>query len=162
MTRFADAVIREDNFCDQQSFYVQPEKLVEICEALKDDSGVDVQLLSDITSLDWLNHDQEKHGRFEVIYNLYSLTHQYRFFLKVHLPADKPHIASLTDLWNGANWLEREVYDLMGIVFDGHPDLTRILTPDDFEGHPLRKDFPQNWEQPVFGWNKDDPPEVIN
>jgi NADH-quinone oxidoreductase subunit C len=98
---------------------------------------------------------------FEVIYNLYSLSHRYRFFLKVRLPGDNPTIASLTHLWQGANWLEREVYDLMGIYFEGHPDLSKILTPDELEGHPLRKDYPLTYEMPQFSWNKDQPPEVI-
>jgi NADH-quinone oxidoreductase subunit C len=122
---------------------------------------LDVRFLADITSVDWLGHEREKDGRFEVAYNLYSIKNTHRFFLKVHLPADNPEIASLTHLWEGANWLEREVWDLMGITFTGHPDLTKILTPDDLEGHPLRRDFPLTWEQPRFSWNKDNPPEVI-
>ena len=158
---FGEAVIREDNFRNQQSFYINADALVPICEELMHDSDLDVRFLADITSLDWLGHDEEKHGRFEVVYNLYSLSHQYRFFLKVRLPGDNPTIASLTHLWQGADWLEREVYDLMGIRFEGHPDLTKILTPDDLDGHPLRKDFPLTYEQPQFTWNKDQPPEVI-
>jgi NADH-quinone oxidoreductase subunit C len=159
--RFADAIIGEDNFRDQQSFYMKPEALFEICEALLDDIELDIRFLSDITSVDWYGDDEEKNGRFEVVYNLYSLKHKYRIFLKARLPGDNPVIDSLTSLWQSANWLEREVYDMMGIRFTGHPDLTRILTPDDFEGHPLRRDFPLTWEQPHFSWNMDDPPEVI-
>ncbi|UCE24074.1 MAG: NADH-quinone oxidoreductase subunit C [Candidatus Zixiibacteriota bacterium] len=160
-SRFADALIKEDNFRDQQSFHIKPECLVDICQALMDDADLKIKYLSDITSLDWLGHEQEKDGRFEVVYNLYSLDHRYRFFIKVRLPDDKPRIQSLTSLWSGANWMEREVYDLMGIEFEGHPDLTKILTPDELEGYPLRKDFPLTWEQPAFSWNKDDPPEVV-
>lgn len=160
-SRFADAIIREDNFRNQQSFYIKPQHLAEICRALYEDSELNIKYLSDITSLDWLNHEQEKDGRFEVVYNLYSLEHRYRFFIKVRLPGENPAIESLTGLWAGADWLEREVYDMMGIRFDGHPDLTKILTPDELEGHPLRKDFPLTWEQPAFNWNKDDPPEVV-
>jgi NADH-quinone oxidoreductase subunit C len=158
---FADAIVREDDFRGQQSFYIKPEALAPICEELIHNSELDVKYLSDITSLDWLGHQEEKNGRFEVIYNLYSLPRRYRFFLKVRLPGDNPRIASLTHLWQGANWLEREVYDMMGIEFEGHPDLTKILTPDELEGHPLRKDFPLTWEQPQFSWNIDGPPEVI-
>jgi len=160
-SRFADAIIKEDNFRDQQSFYIQPDHLVEICRALYEETPLDIKYLSDITSLDWHGHEQEEDGRFEVVYNLYSLTHHHRFFLKVRLPDDRPVIQSLTGIWASADWLEREVYDLMGIEFEGHPDLTKILTPDDLEGHPLRKDFPLTWEVPAFNWNKDDPPEVI-
>ncbi|NOY88850.1 MAG: NADH-quinone oxidoreductase subunit C [FCB group bacterium] len=160
-SNFSEAVIKEDDFRQQQSFYIKPEFLVEICEALLDDDDLDVKFLSDITSLDWLGHEEEKNGRFEVIYNLYSLSHHYRFFIKVRLDGKDPKIGSLTDLWAGANWLECEVFDLMGIYFEGHPHLTKILTPEDLEGHPLRKDFPLTWEQPVFNWNKGQPPEVI-
>ncbi len=158
---FADAIIREDDFRRQQSFYVKAEALVDICRALFDEPELDVRFLADITSLDWYGHPEQEKGRFEVVYNLYSLTHKYRFFLKVRLPAEAPSIASLTDLWAGANWMEREVWDMMGIKFEGHPDLTKIITPDELEGHPLRRDFPLTWEQPRFSWNKDDPPEVI-
>ncbi len=160
-SRFADAVIKEDDFRGQQSFYIKPDRLLEICQALLEDGELEVRYLSDITSLDWLNHDEEKNGRFEVVYNLYSIPNRYRFFIKVRLPGDQPTVQSLTGLWSSANWLEREVFDLMGIGFEGHPNLTKILTPDDLEGHPLRKDFPLTWEVPAFSWNKDQPPEVI-
>ncbi|MFQ5498656.1 MAG: NADH-quinone oxidoreductase subunit C [Candidatus Zixiibacteriota bacterium] len=158
---FGEAVIREDNFRSQQSFYIQPEQLVSICQALLDDPELDVKLLADITSLDWHGHEEEKNGRFEVVHNLYSLSNAYRFFLKVRLSGDNPRIASVSHIWAGANWMEREVWDMMGIVFEGHPNLTKILTPDELEGHPLRRDFPLTYEQPRFSWNKNDPPEVI-
>jgi NADH-quinone oxidoreductase subunit C len=159
--RFAESIVREDSFRGQQSFYIQPNALFEICQALMEDPDLDFRYLADITSCDWLGYEKETGDRFEVVYNLYSLSRKYRFFLKVMLPAEKPEIASLTPLWNGANWLEREVWDMMGIRFTGHPDLTKILTPDDLEGHPLRKDFPLTYEVPQFSWNKDNPPEVI-
>lgn len=158
---FSESIIREDNFRDQQFFQIKADALFSICEALQDNDELDVKFLADITAVDWLGHEAEKRGRFEILYNLYSLSHSYRFFLTVRLDEDKLSLRSLTDLWTGANWLEREVYDLFGVNFEGHPDLTRILTPDDFEGHPLRKDFPLTYEQPAFTWNKDDPPEVI-
>ena len=160
-SRFADSIIREDDFRDQQTFYIKVDALVPICDALLDEDVLDVRFLADITSVDWIGHERESEGRFEVVYNLLSIKHTHRFFLKIHLPSDNPEIASLTHLWEGANWLEREVWDLMGITFTGHPDLTKILTPDDLEGHPLRRDFPLTWEQPRFSWNKDNPPEVI-
>ncbi len=159
--RFGEAVIREDDFRGEQSFYIKPEALIEICQAFLEDNELQVTFLSDITAVDWLGHERENEGRFELIYNLYSLTHAHRFFLKVRLPSEAPRIASLCDLWPGANWMEREVYDLFGVEFVGHPDLTKILTPDDLEGHPLRKDFSLTYEQPQFSWNKDEPPEVI-
>ncbi len=159
--RFGDALIAEEDFRGDESYVIKPEMLFEICRAFLDDETLNVRFLSDITAIDWLGHDRERNGRFEVVYNLYSLPHSYRFFLKVRLPADNPTVASLVDLWPGANWMEREVFDLFGINFEGHPELTKILTPDELEGHPLRKDFPLTYEQPQFNWNKDDPPEVI-
>lgn len=160
-THFAAAVIREENFRAQQAFYIKPEYLVEICEALIEDSDLDFKYLSDITCVDWLGHEEETQGRFEVAYNLFSISNSCRLFLKVRLLEDNPTISSLCDVWSGANWMEREVFDLFGITFEGHGDLTKILTPDELEGHPLRKDFPLTYEQPAFTWNKDDPPEVI-
>ena len=159
--RFADAVIREDSFRDQQTFYINPDVLIDVCRALLEDNELDMKFLSDITVVDWLGHELEKDGRYEVVYNIYSLTHQYRLLIKVHLPEDNPKVASLCDVWPGANWMEREAFDLFGIEFEGHPNLTKVLTPDELEGHPLRRDFPLTYEQPQFSWNKDDPPEVI-
>ncbi len=159
--KFEDEIVREDNFRGDQSFYIKPEALLEICQALFNNDQLDAKYLADITSVDWYGHAEEANGRFEVVYNIYSLRHKYRFFLKTRVPGDNPKIRSLTDLFGGANWLEREVWDLMGIEFEGHPDLKKILTADDLKGHPLRRDFPLTWEQPRFSWNKDDPPEVI-
>lgn len=158
---FKDALIREDNFREQQSFYIRPEYLFDICQTLIQNGELDVKFLMDICALDWLGQPEEKDGRFEIIYNLFSLKHKYRFFLKAFLPDENPEIDSLTSLWQSANWLEREVYDLMGILFTGHPDLRKIVTPDDLEGYPLRKDFPLTYELPQFSYNKDEPPEVI-
>ncbi len=160
-SRFGDDILSEDDFRGDLSFYITPQSLFPICEALQNDNEVDIKLLADITAVDWMGHPEEEKGRFEVVYNLYSLSHCFRFFLKVRLPEENPTVRSLVDLWAGAEWLEREVWDLFGINFEGHPDLTKILTPDDLEGHPLRKDFPLTYEQPQFSWNKDQPPEVI-
>jgi len=160
-SRFSEAILREENFRGDQSFYIKPESLFSVCQAFMDDTEIDAHYLADVTSVDWLGHEEEMGGRFEVVYNLYSIQHKYRFFLKVMLPAENPAIDSLTPLWQGANWLEREVWDMMGITITGHPDLTKILTTDELEGHPLRRDFPLTYEVPQFNWNKDDPPEVL-
>ncbi len=89
--------------------------------------------------------------RFEVVYHLYSLTKNHRLRLKVPLPEATPAVPSLTALWAAANWYEREVWDMYGIRFDGHPNLTRILMYKGFDGHPLRKDYPVNKRQPLVG-----------
>ncbi len=158
---FSELIVGQESFRGQDFFLIKPEGPLEICQGLFENAELDIKYLADITSVDWFGHPDEKLGRFEVIYNLYSLSTHYRFFLKARLSAEKPEIASLTPLWHSADWLEREVWDLMGIVFIGHPNLTKILTPDDLEGFPLRRDYPLTWEQPVFSWNKNLPPEVI-
>ena len=160
-TNFKNALVKEETFRGDLSFFIKPEDLYTVCEALLDSHELQVKLLADITSVDWLYTDEEKNGRFEVIYNLYSIPNQFRFFIKVRLPGENPQIKTVTDLWAGANWMEREVWDMMGIEFIGHPNLTKILTADELDGHPLRKDFPLTWEQPKFTWNQNDPPEVI-
>ena len=159
--RFGDALIKEDEFRGDHSFTIKPEALFPVCEALYNDDKLDIKFLADITAVDWLGHPEEENGRFELVYNLYSISNSFRFFLKVRLPETSPNIRSLVDLWAGANWMEREVWDLFGITFEGHPELTKILTPDDLEGHPLRHDYPLTYEEPRFTWNKDKPPEVI-
>ena len=160
--RFGDMIISEDDFRGEQSFIIKPEALVDICQTLLDDTELDIKYLADLTAVDWLGHPREKDGRFEIVYNLYSITHSYRFFLRVHLPGENPSIATLCDLWPSANWMEREVFDLFGVTFTGHPELKKILTPDDLDGHPLRKDFPLTYEQPQFSFNQNDPPEVTH
>lgn len=158
---FEEAIVREDNFRNQQSFYIKREYLYDICRALKAEPELEFVLLSDICSLDWLGDVEEKEGRFEVIYNLYSLKSKYRLLLKVRLTESEPTIDTVTTIWQGANWMEREVFDLMGITFVGHPDLRKIVTPDELEGYPLRKDYPLTYEMPQFSYNKNEPPEVI-
>ena len=161
-SRFGDALLGENDFADQQTYRIKPDMLFDICQAFMEETTLDIRYLADITSVDWLDHASEKDGRFEVIYNLYSLKHQHRFFLSVRIPGENPTLSSLTPLWQGANWMEREIYDLMGIQFSGHPNLIRILTPDDTEGYPLRRDYPLNYEVPQFSHNIELPPEVID
>lgn len=159
--KFSDQIIEIEEFRGQISYRIKPEGLIPICEALQNSSEFAIKYLADITCVDWLGHEKEKEGRFEVVYNLYSYRHKYRFFISVRVNAENPNVQSLCRIWHGANWLEREVFDLFGIIFEGHPNLTKIVTPDELEGHPLRKDFPLTWEQPQFSWNKNDLPEVI-
>lgn len=96
------------------------------------------EMLADVTAVDWLGHRQP---RFEVVVNLLSMQHRRRLRIRVEVPEEAPTVPSLVGVWPGANYPERECYDMFGIVFAGHPDLTRILMPDDWVGHPLRKDF---------------------
>lgn len=160
--RYAGALIKEDNFRDQPSFYVKKDRAYDVLWALCNDGEIQARLLIDICALDWLGDPEEKNGRYELIYNLVSLKNNFRFFIKVRLDGDKPEIDSVSSVWDSANWLEREVWDLMGIRFIGHPNLVKIVTPDDLEGHPHRKDFPLTYEVPHFTYNKEEPPEVID
>ncbi len=121
---------------DQVILYIEPGKIREACRILKHEQGF--VRLSGITALDW--HPAEP--RFEVVYQLHSIQHRARLRLKCRLPGEAPEIDSVTEIWRGANWYEREVFDLFGIGFRGHPNLKRLMMPEDWEGHPLRKDFP--------------------
>lgn len=133
---------------------VEPADLVEVCRFLRDDARLRFELLNCISGVDYLEPDPKKAPKagfdphLEVVYHLSSFTHKHRIVLKVLLPRWKdnkpgalPEVPSVTSLWRAADWHEREVYDLSGVWFTGHPDLTRILLSEDWQGHPLRKDY---------------------
>ena len=145
-SKLLDAVLRERSFRGQLSIWVKREAVLDALRLAKADPDLDCALLSDVTSVDLRGHQDAGEPRFEVIYNLYSLTHKRRLLLKSGVD-DGQTIASATAVWPGANFMEREVYDMMGIQFEGHPNLERILTPDGWLGHPLRKDFPTRSDQ---------------
>jgi NADH-quinone oxidoreductase subunit C len=115
-----------------------------VCRHLKEEG---FEMCSDLTAVDYLTHpgrslpEGVRAERFEVAVNLLSMQQRRRVRLRVQVPESDPHLPSLFELWPGSEAMEREAYDLMGVVFDGHPDLTRILMPEDWEGHPLRKDY---------------------
>lgn len=113
---------------------------------LKEDGQTDLNFLTDMTAVDYL---AKKEPRFEVVYHLTSLRTKQRLRVKVPVPETDPEVESLTPLWKGADWLEREVWDLFGIRFRGHPNLKRVLLYEEFQGHPLRKDYPVNQWQPL-------------
>ena len=129
-----DVQLDERPSVDQPSLVVPAAALLSVCQALHDRAGF--VLLSDITAVDWW----PKEPRYEVVYHLASATGRVR--LIVLLPSQSARVPSIQRIWMGANWLEREVWDLFGIDFDGHGDLRRLLMPEDWEGHPLRKDYP--------------------
>lgn len=130
---------------------VKKERLIELCKFLRSNANLQFVFLSMITAADYLDR---REIRFEVVYSLYSITQHHRIMLKVAVDEDED-IPSLTVLWDTANWQEREVYDMFGIKFSGHPDLTRILMDDDWIGYPQRKDFPLTYEKPEFSYNRD-------
>ena len=116
---------------------VSADDLVASLEYLRSDPGLEFDFLSDLSATDWPGAVP----RFWLAYHLYSMRHRHRIRVKVGLLEDEPRIPTITGLYPTADWLEREVFDFFGIVFQGHPDLRRIIMPDDWEGHPLRKDY---------------------
>jgi NADH-quinone oxidoreductase subunit C len=126
---------------------VRPELLSKAIEFLKNDTRLQFNVLIDITALDY----PERNPRFDLVYQLLSLPFNRRLRLKVPVGGAEPVVDSLTPWWGSANWLEREVWDMFGIRFAGHPDLKRILMYEEFQGHPLRKDYPINKRQPRIG-----------
>jgi len=120
---------------------VPAERLLAVAKFLRDDPRARFEQLCDLTCIDYLNYPGAD-DRFAVTYALLSLTHNHRLWLKVFVNEPDPHVPSVTALWQGAEWPEREVYDMFGIRFAGHPDLRRILMPQNFADYPLRKDYP--------------------
>jgi NADH-quinone oxidoreductase subunit C len=135
--KLGDAVIEASEFLGQLSIRVDRRRIVEVCDELKRDAEAPFNYLSDLTCV---HYPDNKSTPFEVVYNLYSISKNERVRLKLN--TNGKGVASVTSVWPSANWLEREVYDLFGVVFHNHPDLRRILLPPDWEGHPLRKDYP--------------------
>lgn len=135
---FAALPLSVTRFRHEVTVLVPRDQIRRVCRFLKDDPETDYAMLVDLSGLDRLGETP----RFYVIYHLLSLRRNSRLRLKVGVPEGDCSVDTVTDIWQGANFHEREVYDMFGITFAGHPDLRRILTPDDMEGHPLRKDFP--------------------
>jgi NADH-quinone oxidoreductase subunit C len=135
------------NFGDECA-QVSRKKIVEVCTFLRDDEKMAFDSPVFLTCTDRLGLVQEGH-RFEINIQLRSLSKRHRIRLKVALDDKKPSMPTLSELWAGFNWQEREVYDMYGVQFEGHPDLRRIYLYDDFEGYPLRKDYPKDGNQPL-------------
>ncbi len=123
---------------NELTIWVQRTFLRDACLALKNDAQLKYDFLADVTCVDWYPNEP----RFEVVYHLLSILNKTRVRLKVRLSGDDASLDSLTPMWPSANYFEREVFDLFGVRFDEHPNLTRILMPENWEGHPLRKDYP--------------------
>jgi NADH-quinone oxidoreductase subunit C len=140
------------DFRGDHTAVVDREALADALAFCRDDGELRFDLLVDVTAVDYLRFPGREDGpRFEVVYHLYSIDHNHRLRLKVQVEEDDARVATATGLWPIANWLEREVWDMFGIRFEGHPDLRRLLLYDEFVGHPLRKDYPINRRQPLIG-----------
>ena len=134
--RFPSALSDPLIFRGQAGITLSKESVLEVCRFLRDDPGIAYNYPADVTAVDYPKREK----RFEVIYHVYSFVRNDRLRIKV-LVGDGESVPSLTGIWAGANWMEREVFDMFGIVFDNHPGLKRILLPEDWVGHPLRKDY---------------------
>ncbi|HVO23122.1 MAG TPA: NADH-quinone oxidoreductase subunit D [Candidatus Margulisiibacteriota bacterium] len=145
--RFPTDVLAIDRYRGDASATVRPESLLEVARFAKDDPTLRFDMPLDVTAVDYIGQEP----RFEVVHHLYSTKHHHRLRLKARVPEKDPTIPSVTPVWVGANWLERETYDMYGIRFSGHPDLRRIYLYDEFDGHPLRKDYPKEKRQPLIG-----------
>ena len=152
--KFGDAIGEASEFIGQLSVHVQRERIVEVCDYLKTDEKTPFDYLSDLTCVHYPDRGAEP---FEVVYNLFSISTNERVRLKVNA-ADE--VDSVTSVWPSANWLEREVYDLFGVRFANHPDLRRLLLPPDWDGHPMRKDFPLEFVENA--WTERHLPEMTN
>jgi len=149
--RFAGSGLRAGEFRGETTVITPANRLHDVMQFLRDDPACAYDFLSDVLGVDYMGYPQAE-GRFAVVYNLVSTRHNRRLFVKVYLDPTLDttgtehdpalHLPSVCDLWPGAEWNEREVFDMFGIRFDGHPDLRRILTWEDYPAHPLRKDYP--------------------
>ena len=170
--RFGEQMSRVPSSCGELTYELDKDDLIEIATALRNEAAFGFEMLMDVCGVDYLNYgsdewttsdatdtgfsrgvqrapvildeaDEFEGKRFAVVYHLLSLQHNFRMRLRVFTgTSNPPMVKSVVDIWNGANWFEREAFDLYGILFDGHPDLRRILTDYGFIGHPFRKDFP--------------------
>jgi len=134
-TKFGDAITESKLDILQPWIRIVPDKTRDICLSLRDESVMQFDYLSCLSGVDYNN------GTLGIVYHLTSMVHKQKIVLKTFCPKENPHIQSVSDVWGTANWHEREVFDLFGIIIDGHPDMRRILLPDDWEGNPLRKDY---------------------
>ncbi len=148
---FGSAIQAVDTFRDQRTLVVDREALVPLCQRLRDDEDWSFNFLAALTAVDYWPQEP----RFAVVYQLLSIPHKVFLGLRVPVPGEDAHLPTVEGVYPNANWHEREVFDMFGITFDGHSDLRRILMPHDWEGHPLRKDYPLGYEEVQFTFNYD-------
>lgn len=142
-TNFRDLILKKELFREDYTLEIESSGLKKFMKFIKEDDSTCFNMLSSVTGIDYLKYDDDKR-RFGVVYSLISIKYKIRLNIRVRVTESDCHIDSLCDLWRSADWQEREIFDLYGIIFDGHPDLRRILLDEkDYSGvHPLRKDYP--------------------
>ncbi len=139
--------------------HVLPDSLPKVARFLKEDPALKFDYLSDITGVDYL--DQDREPRFEAVYALHSMDHNHSVRVRVGLPEDNPSVPTVSDLWKGALFPERELFDMFGIDVASHPNLKRLIMPEEWEGHPLRRDYPLTIEDVTFSHNRDFKSELV-
>jgi NADH-quinone oxidoreductase subunit C len=150
--RFGDAIVETHAQQGDHTAVVDRAAITDVLRFCQTDAALAFEMLIDLTAVDYLRFPGREDGpRFEVVYHLYSLTHNHRLRLKVRVEEADAVVPTAVPLWPIANWFEREVWDMFGIRFAGHPDLRRLLLYEEFEGHPLRKDYPVDRRQPLIG-----------
>jgi NADH-quinone oxidoreductase subunit C len=149
LDRHGAAVLETHARLGDATALVRKEQLAEVMRFLREDSELAFDMLMDLTCVDYLGQEP----RFEMVYHLYSLAKNHRVRVKARVAEEACEIETLCPVWPSANWMEREVWDLYGVRFVGHPDLRRILLYEEFQGHPLRKDYPKERRQPLLGPN---------
>ena len=145
--KFGSLLRETHSFRGDDTALIDRKGIRDVAKFLRDDAAMGFDFLMDVTAVDY----PQDEARFEVVYHFYSLKHNHRVRIKARVSEEYPTIDSLTDLWPAADWYEREVWDMFGVKFNGHPNLKRILMYEGFEGHPLRKDYPVNQRHPLVG-----------
>jgi NADH-quinone oxidoreductase subunit C len=136
--KFPKYNFENSDFRNELTVKLDKKNIVKVCKFLKEDEELEFKLCEDVTAIDWA----KRTDRFTVVYHIFSLRHNFRLRLKADVDESDCSIDTVSSVWKSANWAEREAYDMYGIIFKGHPDLRRMYMPEEFEFHPLRKDFP--------------------
>jgi len=154
----ADSILYTKEFRDEITIVVKPEDVVTMTRFLRDTPGLVYNFLSDISAVDYYPDPptDERPERFAVSYHIYSMLYNRRLRVKTFAMEEEPVIPTMVDVWPAANWLEREIMDMMGIQFEGHPDPRRLLMPEDWDGHPHRRDYPLGYETIQFSFNAEE------
>jgi NADH-quinone oxidoreductase subunit C len=149
--KWSEAILGIHEFRGDETILVKRENLQDVVRFLREDPELDFNVLMDLSAVDYQTFRGRPGPRFEVVIHLYSLRKNHRLRLKIQVEEKDPTVPTLTKFWPAADWYEREVWDMFGIRFEGHPNLKRILLYEEFLGHPLRKDYPVNKRQPLIG-----------
>lgn len=151
-----DSLLNVTEFRGDITLVVERLHIARVMQYLRDTPGLIYNFLSDISAVDYYPESGERPGRFGVSYHLYSMLYNRRLRVKVYVDEDEASVPTIINVWPVADWLEREIMDMMGIMFEGHPDPRRLLMPEDWNGHPHRRDYPLGYETIQFSFNAEE------